>query len=402
MIRFSRPCGEPNGSAIAHFQKKNMKLRSIVLFTSVVLASPAFAGVVVTVDKARVLINQGNAFEAQGKVNEALASYRDAAKADPGASQPLSYLALLMFYASQNTEAQHVNDYRRQTEEYARAALKIDHRDPNAMEVLRLLADGEAQKRREPTAAAAALVREGEVLFGERKYAEAAVKYAEAARLDPSYADAVVFLGDCYYLQGDMVRAEQKFREATVIDPQFGAAWRYLYDALVKQDKRSEAAAAALGAVASLPSAQPNWLRVSEAMDLAGRPLRQFKWKPKASANGDEIQIDPTGAEGDNLAWMAYAISMAAADKGGKKLSPFARELAVWKDTLQIISEVGGTDKIKDQGLRDMILFNKSGQLQPAIFALMYKEAYRPDFEAWKRAEPEGLKRFIDTFGVGL
>jgi tetratricopeptide (TPR) repeat protein len=374
-------------------------LRSLLLIAAIALTASASAAVLSKVDAARTLISQGHAQSQAGNYNDALASYRAAVKADPAASEALSYLALLMVRASQNTEAKYIESYRAQARDYANAALKVDARDPNAMEALRQLEDGVEQRRRAPAAAAIKAVNEGELLFGEGKYAAAALKYEQAILLDPGYADAVVFLGDCYYVQGDMARAEQKFRQATVMDPQYGAAWRYLYDALRKQDKRAEAEAAAFGALAAMPSALPNWLRVVESMELAGPPLAQFKWQPRAAVKGTEIQIDPTGPESDGTAWTAYGLSLAAADA---KLAPFARELATWTSTLQIISELGSADKIQDPGLRHMIAFHKGGQLKAALFALHYKEAYRAEFEAWKKAEPDGLKRFVETFRVAL
>jgi tetratricopeptide (TPR) repeat protein len=375
-------------------------MRSIALLAALALSTPALSAIITSDGKARALINQGQVHEFAGKINEALESYRAAAKADPTASEPLSYLALLMVYASQNTVAKNVEQYRAQAASYANAALKVDKQDPNAMEALRRLADGVEQRRREPAPAAYKAVLEGEALFREGKYAEAALKYEEAIGLDPVYSDAVVFLGDCYYMQDDMARAEQKFRQAAQMDPLYGAAWRYLFDALRKQGKNKEAEAAAFGAIASMPSSKPNWLRVAESMDLAGRPIKPFQWQARASAKGTEIQIDPTGPASDGTAWTAYGLSLAAAD--AKKLSPFARELEAWKSTLQIIGELGSGDKIQDQGLRDMIRFNQGGQLKAAIFALHYKEAYRAEFEAWKKAEPEGLKRFVETFRVGI
>lgn len=387
--------------------KLPMKPSALFWLAAFALAGAVHAEVVTNVPAARTLISQGAAFQEDGKLNEALASYRAAAKADPRASEPLSYLALLMIFVSQNTDAKYVEQYREQAQTYAREALKVDERDPNAMEALRQLADGVPQQRRQPLPAAFQALREGELLFGERKYAEAAMKYQQARRLDPDYADAVVFLGDCFYMQGDMPRAEEKFRQATVMDPLYGAAWRYLYDALKKQGKQTEAAQAAYGALASQPSSVPNWQRVVAAMHDAGRGVTRFKWQPKASMKGREMQIDPGAPASDGLAWMAYALSAAAQDKGdmgeaGKKQSAFTRELEIWKSTLQIISETGNADKIKDEGLREMIRFHKGGQLQAALFALHYKESFRADFEAWKKAEPEGLKRFVETFRVGL
>ena len=379
-----------------------MTPRSVLLLAALALSVPTHAEVVTKVDKARDLINQANAQKLAGKYTEALASYTAAAKADPSASQALSYSAMLLFQASQTTDPKNVEQYRGEAQAYAKAALKVDQRDPNAMEVLRLLADGVEQQRREPLPAALPVLLEGEALFGQRKYAEAAVKYEQAIRLDPTYSDAVVYLGDCYYMQGDMAHAEQKFRLAAEMEPQYGPAWRYLYDALLKQDKKTEAQAAAFGALATVPSNLPNWLRVYEAMEQAGRPLTRFPWQPRASLTGTNIRLDPSQPDADSTIWLAYAMSMAAETSGKTKVSPYAHTLAAWKTTLKIISELGGADKIKDPGLRDMVRFDRGGQLQAAIFALHYKEAYRSEFEAWKKAEPDGLRRFVETFRVGL
>ena len=379
-----------------------MMLRAIVLLTALALPALAHADIVSKVDKARDLINQGNAQEAAGKLTEALGSYRAAAQADPTASEPLSYIAMLMFHASKNTDPKYEEQYREQAAAYADAALKVDARDPNAMEALRLLADGVEQQRRQAAPAAQKVLLEGELLFGQKNYTAAALKYEEAIRLDPAYADAVVFLGDCYYMQGDMVRAEQKFRQAAILDPLYGAAWRYLFDALMKQDKLKEAESAAFGALASMPSSVPNWQRVGHALDLAGRPLAQFRWTPRASVKGTQIQIDAAAPKEDGTVWTAYGLALAAADADKANQSPFARNLAAWQTTLKIIDELGYADKIKDAGMRDMVRFNRGGQLRAAIFALHYKEAYRAEFEAWKKQEPDGLKRFVEQFHVGL
>ena len=106
-------------------------LRSLFLIAAIAVTASASADVLSKVDAARTLISQGHAQSQAGKYNDALASYRAAAKADPAASEPLSYLALMMVYASQNTVAKNVDDYRAQARDYANAALKIDARDPN-------------------------------------------------------------------------------------------------------------------------------------------------------------------------------------------------------------------------------------------------------------------------------
>ena len=53
-------------------------------------------------------------------------------------------------------------------------------------------------------------------------------------------------------------------------------------------------------------------------------------------------------------------------------------------------------------GQAQALRFHKAGQLTAAVFRLLYREAYRPDFEAWTKTEPAAIKGFIDTFQTGL
>ena len=269
-----------------------------------------------------------------------------------------------MVHASNHTEEKYVATYRTQAATYATAALKIDARDSNAIKAHRLLGASMEAAHHTPAPAALAAIGDGNALLETGQYAQAALKYEAAIRIDPAY----------------------------------GAAWRSLYDALAAQEKFSDAQAAALGALATMPSVKPNWHRVAESMERAGRPLSTFLWRARAGVTPQGIEIDPGAPESDSAAWMAYALSLAVEESG----PPFARELAAWNSTLQIIGEMGSTAKIHDPGLRDMIRFNAGGQLKAALFALHYNEAWRAEFEAWKKAGPDGLKRFVETFRTGL
>lgn len=381
-----------------------MLLRTLFLLAGLGLTLPALANVVSTDPKAVALIKQARIAEQEGKVNEALKLYRSAAEADGTASSALSAIAILFQGASTQADAKNVATYREQAEGHAQAALKIDARDPVAMEVLRRLADDSAAPERRTTPAVAQAIAEGEVLFHEKKYAQALLKYEAAARLDPADSEPVLLIGDCYFMQNDMVHAEEKFRQVVTMDPLSGSGWRFLFDALIKQGKFQDAWAAAVSGVAAMPSAKPSWDRVRHMADLGGDQMRVFEWAPKGygSYKDKKIVVAPDMPADERMAWMAYAMSEIYNQDPAQKLSPFGARLATWEKTAQIIIETGKADQIQDPGLRDIIRFHKAGQLKAAVFALSYKEAYRAEFEAWKKAEPDGLKRFIDTFHVGL
>ena len=380
-----------------------MLLRSLVLLATLVHCAPTIAALLPATEKGMSLFKQGRDLDNQGKFKEALESYRAAALEDPKASGPVSSIAdLYRRLALNNTDSKEVETLREHARKSAQAALKLDALDPIAMETLRLLADGIAQLQYQPSADAKKAVREGEILFHDKKYDAAREKYELAARLDPGYAEAVLFVGDCYFMQNDMVKAEQKFRQALQMNPLDGTGWRFLYDALIRQNKLAEAEMAALQAIAALPSVKQSWMRMAQIAEHAGRKLTPFVLATRASYKDGKISYDPgTGADDDGAVWLMYGMAQATEATRENPAAPFARQLAVWQSALQVMEELGAA-KVKDKGLQDMLRFHKGGQLQAAIFLLTYQEAYRAEFEAWKKAEPNAIKRFIDTYRVGL
>ena len=380
-----------------------MSLRALVLLASLLHAAPAMADLFPDNDKARVLLKQALALEAEGKGNEAFDRFRDAALADPKASTPVAHIAYLLYVSSKAAPAKEAPEQRQQAEAAAKAALQLDERDPLAMEVLRALADSQPQARHQPSSAATKAVNEGELLFHDKKFAEAAVKYEQAIALDPAYAEAVLLLGDCYFMEGDMARAEVSFRKATAIDPLYGSAWRFLFDAQMHQGKFKDAEASAISAIAAAPSERQSWLRMNTLLGKWGNQLTPFRLVPHASlGKKNEIAVDKAALETDSAVWLAYGLALAKGAEDMPKASQFERDLYTWKTTMATLKELGNSGEIKDDGLRAMLRFHKAGQLEAALFLLNYREAYRPDFEAWKKANPGAIKNFIETFQVGI
>jgi tetratricopeptide (TPR) repeat protein len=251
-------------SSCFQFNILAMSLRALVLLVSLLHTAPAMADLFPDNEKGRALLNQALALEAEGKGNEAFDRYREAALADPKASTPVAHIAYMLYISSKAAPAKEAPGQREQAAAAANAALQLDARDPLAMEVLRALSDSVQQPRHQPSSAATKAVNEGELLFNEKKFDAAAAKYEQAIALDPAYAEAVLLLGDCYFMQGDMVRAEQTFRKATTIDPLYGSAWRFLFDAQMHLGKLKDAEASAISAIAAAPSERQSWLRMGQ------------------------------------------------------------------------------------------------------------------------------------------
>lgn len=379
-----------------------MSLRTIVLLAALLHLAPAQAELHPSNEKAQALLKEGNALFAAGKGNEAFQRFREAALADPKASTPVSMIAYMLQLSSTAAPASEVARIRQQAASAANAALKLDERDPVAMEVLRALSDDVVQQRHEPSDAARKAADEGELLFNEKQFDAARKKYELAEQLDPAFAEAVLLQGDCYFMQGDMPRAEQLFRKAAQIDPLLGSAWRFLFDALLPQGKMKDADAASIGGVAAKPSERQAWMRVGVVQNQWGIKMRAFRLTPRVRLNGTTLDMDADIPKNDHLVWLAYGMSLTNASIEMAKASPFARELYAWDNALQIAAEAKVDKQVEDENLRDLQRFHKAGQLKAAVFLLMYKEAYRADFEAWKKANPDAIKLFIDTFHTGL
>jgi hypothetical protein len=55
---------------------------------------------------------------------------------------------------------------------------------------------------------------------------------------------------------------------------------------------------------------------------------------------------------------------------------------------------------IRDRILAQFLRFKKDGRLDAALFLLQYREAFRPDFEAWKKRNPQAIRAFIVDYGI--
>jgi tetratricopeptide (TPR) repeat protein len=358
------------------------------------------------------LLGEGFAFKAQGKFPDALAKFKAAAEAAPAASAPLAAEAALFLDVSKSAKPADAVTLRTQAEVLARGALKRKADDPLALEVLRELADATPSPLHVPNAAASKRINEAEVLFAQRQYPAALAKYQEAMQLDPEFSGAWVGAGDCWYMQHDWAQAVPLFRRATEIEPRNSQAWRFLADALAGQGKLAQAEGALLSGITADPSQLPNWNKLAGLRGVIGKPLKPLRLQRAGvhiGADGKtEIRLDEklqkTATPFDSAVRIALAVGEvnARTTKTAPKASAFEIEMDAWKMALQSADEMGAKDgeKPTDAALLAMQGLARDGQLEPAIFVLLYKEAYRPDYERWLAAHPDGVKAFIDRYGL--
>lgn len=355
-----------------------------------------------------VFQKEGNLLYSMGKYQEAIEKFKLADKADPTASIPVSSIAQVLLQVAGNASPEHAAAYRQQAEAAAHEALRRASGDPLASEVLRQLLDAKPPPLHQPSQQTGSIVQAGEILFQRAQYAEALDKFEAAAASDPQYSGAWVLAGDCFYVQGKWAEAETRFRKAAELEPLNGQAWRFLSDALAQQRRLSEADVALLNGIAAQPSQIPNWDKLAALRAATSLPLKRLNLVRTASGRIDPTTGKPTITIDANVAaqskppdygfWLVYAMSSVA----NPSATPFQSELDAWRRAFATTDEVAAkTDKALSNpallALQKVVLEN---QLEAAILLLMYRESFRPEFEAWKAAHPQGIKTFIERYGL--
>jgi len=397
------------------------QLRPLLLSLLLAWAHPAALAAEPCRDDCRRLLAEGQALEGQGKLPEALQKYKEAETAAPQSSLPQSAAAGVFYRLSTMARPDKVAEMRRLARALAGRAVSLNPDNPVGHEVLRLLDDPGPSPLRAPAPEAAALMAQAEQHFAAGRLREALAGYEAVMRADPRYSSAWVAAGNCHFLQRDLVRAESLFRRATEIEPRNAQAWRFLASSLGGQGKLDAAETALLTAIAADPSQRPSWnalaqLRAqSRPQAHAAAPLRSLALRRGAQveqgADGKfTLQMDSSGPQQTPDYALRLARAMAEANMRtedaakGKPVarSPFEIELGSWRQALKVAAEAQAASGkgISDPDLRTMQALERDGQLEPAILLLQFRQAYRPQLEAWLAAHPDGVRAFIDRYGL--
>jgi tetratricopeptide (TPR) repeat protein len=383
-------------------------IRSTLLAVAISLAAPAGFAAETCREACLAKVKEAYVLQTQGKLNEAWGKYTEAVNIAPDSALPLSARAALLLAMSERMAPADAEKARAAAEANANEALKLRPDSPIALETLRLLRDGRPAPLNPMPPDAAKLFEAGEQLFAEGRYADALKKYEAAFPLAPKVSGLWVVAGNCHFAQKDYPQAEALFRRATEIEPRNSQAWRFLSNALLAQDKGDAAAQALIDAIAAEPTPASVWMALNHIKPLKPLQLRRGS-QVNAGSDGNlkislDARIQKENGTPDSAFWLAMGmveIKLRGDDKD-KKLSAFDIELETWRTALKIIGELNTKSgkELSDPALRQMQVFERDGQLEPALLLLTYRQAYRPALEKWVAANPDGVAKFINRYGL--
>ncbi|GEM_PF-5558897 len=275
-------------------------------------------------------------------------------------------------------------------------------------------ADYPAVMSRDPKALEA--FQEAEKFFGAKEYEKARAAYKKAHALDPHFVMAMLYVGDTFTQDLGQPEPLSWYRKAAEAQPNYPKAWRYLSDGCIEAGKLDEAEDALLAGLAGHPGNRLLWIKLADLREYRKMPLRKLPFDPPFEAfwNKDgQLNLKATteflGFSGKTI-WPALLGGILGSAKvevknQGQGASPietaFQKELLFWTIATEILETEAkkSGQPPQDHYLGEFLRFKKEGHLEAALFVLRYQEAFRPDFEAWKKAHPGGVQAFIREYG---
>ena len=257
-------------------------------------------------------------------------------------------------------------------------------------------------------------MRDGESAFAKGDN-EAAVKaYKRALLLDPKLYEAALFLGDVYFKEKEFDRAGEWFGQAVQIAPNRETAYRYWGDALMGSGKIDEAQAKFTEAIIAEPYTRTSWMGLSQWAQhkkvSLGHPSIEIPATVKTEEGKTTIGIDVLNKEGSPH-WMMYAIKRAAYFREGFfKEHPgekdYRHSLAEESSALKAVAEAAAQDlkngKVKElnQSLANLVKLHDAGLVEAYILFVRADQGIAQDYEAYRAANRDKLRRYLSQFVI--
>lgn len=360
----------------------------------------------------------------ESKFTEALPLLEKLAKANPSDEVVLERLGWAAFALSVSTKDP---KERQKLRDQARAALMRSKELGGDSELMRLaleaLSQPDVKTALSGVKEADEAIRDGEAAYTRGDLDQAIVNYERALRLDPKLYLAALFLGDMYFKKGYQAtepktrdehfnKAGEWFARAISIDANIETAHRYWGDALMHQGKQKEAMIKFIDGIIAEPGNRRAYVGLSQWGDRnqvsMGHPAIDV---PLKISPAGEKKIEVTLAPGlkeradGSLAWEQYGAVRAkwvaedfvkAYPKETTYRHSLREETEALRKTAETASELLKTGKVQSlsPSLVALVKLNSGGLLEPYIFFARANEGIARDYDDYRRANQDNLKRY--------
>jgi tetratricopeptide (TPR) repeat protein len=266
-------------------------------------------------------------------------------------------------------------------------------------------------------------MREGEAAYTRGDLDKAIVYYDRALRLDPKLYLAALFLGDMYFKKGYQAtepkardehfnKAGEWFARAISIEPNAETAHRYWGDALMHQGKQQEAMMKFIDGIIAEPGNRRAYVGLSQWGDRnqvsMGHPAIDIpvKVSPAVDKKINVVLAPGLGERVDgSLAWEQYGAVrtkwMAEDFARAYPKEPVYRhtlreEVEALRKTAEAAAELLKMRKVESlsPSLAALVKLNGAGLLEPYIFFALVDEGIGRDYDDYRRANPDKLRRY--------
>ena len=273
-------------------------------------------------------------------------------------------------------------------------------------------------------------MREGEEAHTRGDLDKAIAAYERALRLDPKLYFAALFVGDMYFKKGYqaadarakqelMAKAGEWFARAIAIDENVETAHRYWGDALMHSGRQQEAKLKFVDAIIAEPGNRRGYVGLTQwgERNRVGMAHPKIEVPVRLTMSGEkklDVYIDPALRESPDGsgAWEHYAFvrakwvveDFAKAYPAEKAYRHTLREEAeALRKAAELATEwlKSGRVKTLSPSLAALVKLHEAGLLEPYVFFARADQGIAQDYETYRRANRDKLRRYWAEFVIG-
>ena len=351
---------------------------------------------------------------AKGDVKGAIQKTQAAVQQNPDSALPHGVLSEVLLGSLPWTKPDMAAKFRQDVKAEAMKALAVDPAQPNALESLRYLEGRAHGVGALVSAPVMSQVDQAEAQLRSGHPEQAAQAFEEIEKAAPGVAGIACYAGDAWLAAGKTDPATSAYQRALKVKADCAPALVGLAVINARQGHLDEARDFAMRAIQSDPAERHSWDAYEAIEKQAGRTLTHLSLPLFAVAkfpgkNQVEWMVPLPEDLPDYKFWEEYCLSINAGmewsrhmarDANGAAIarSPFGISLDAWSKTVRALPSKD--DPSWDPIIPWMRKFERSNQLQPAVFTLFFDPRWEGEYRAWLKSNPDEIRKFLQSYSV--